>query len=107
MWAPAGASLWTTLSGFYHWGNADVRRGYINAGVPDISLGQTDTRTRGVSMRLDWENAAKIGSIALTPYAKLTRLRTDLGAYTERGGGFPAAFDARRENATEGRVSAC
>ena len=95
---------WGTLSAYYHTGDIDVRRGYLNAGTPDISRGQTPSRTWGLRARVDREAAFVSGKFSLTPYAELTHLRTRIDAYTETGGGFPARFDARQERTTEARA---
>lgn len=99
-------NLWATVGGYAHWGEADLRRTYLNAGVLDASTGRPDGKTWGLRARLDWENAVSLGGTNLTPYADLSHSKTRLEGYTETGGGFPARFDARREKATEMRVGA-
>jgi probable HAF family extracellular repeat protein len=96
--------LWGSLGGYYHWGNADIRRNYLNAGVLDTSSGSPDTRTWALRARLDWENAAHPGDMALTPYGELSYVRTRVDGYSETGGGFPASVDARTEKDTDLRL---
>lgn len=99
-----GAPLWLTLSGYGHWGDASIRRGYLNLGVQDNSTGTPDTRAYGVRARLDWENAFAAGKFAFSPYADLTHSILRMDAYTETGGGFPARFDASHETVDELRL---
>ena len=97
-------NVWATVGAWYHWGAADLKRGYVNAGAPDASSGRPDVHTTGLRARLDWEAAATIARTMLTPYVALSRSTTRLDGYTETGGGFPARFDARKDNATESRL---
>ena len=99
-----GEGLWAVLSGYHHWGDADIRRGYLNAGLPDHSTGNTDARAWAVSARLEWHNLLKAGDLTASPYADLSHMRVRTDAYTETGGGFPAAVNARSENVTDLRL---
>ncbi|MDP2808941.1 MAG: autotransporter domain-containing protein [Rhodocyclaceae bacterium] len=101
---PVAGNLWATVGGYGHWGDADLKRGYLNAGTPDRSTGTPDTDTWGLRARLDWENARRVAGADFSPYIDLTYSEAKLDAYTETGGGFPARFDARRDKATELRV---
>ena len=96
--------LWAVVSAFYHWGDADITRGYLNAGLPDTSRGDTDSRTWGVRTRLEWDKAAQLGSTAISPYADLSYTHTKIDGYTETSGGFPAIFDGNEEDTTELRL---
>lgn len=100
----AESGLWATLGAHYHRGEADIRRAYVNAGLPDISRGKPDTETLGVRARLDWENAARAGFATFSPYADLSYAKLRQEGYTESTGGFPAHFDARHESTTELRL---
>lgn len=104
----AGASReggwWTVLSAYYHSGEADLTRAYINAGLPDSSTASPGVDTYGVRARLEWHRATTVWSTALSPYADFTYTRSELDAYTETGGGFPASVNAREEEATELRL---
>lgn len=101
---PLGERLWAVLSAYHHWGEADLRRGYLNAGAQDYSVGSPDVKTWGLRARLEWDKLWQLGGAAFSPYADLTHDRARLAAYTERRGGFPARFDARSEKATELRL---
>jgi probable HAF family extracellular repeat protein len=99
-----GGGFWTTLGMYYQRGDANIRRGYLNAGTSDFSRGKPDTDTWGLRARLDWEKAGRLGQADFSPYADLSYARANLDAYTEIGGGFPAQFNARHENITELRL---
>ncbi|MDP2821193.1 MAG: autotransporter domain-containing protein [Sulfuritalea sp.] len=101
---PVAGSLWATVGGYGHWGDADLKRGYLNAGTPDRSTGTPDTDTWGLRARLDWDSAYRLAGADFSPYADLSYTEAKLAAYTETGGGFPARFDARKDKATELRV---
>lgn len=103
---PLPQQLWATLAAYGMWGEADVRRGYLNAGLPTTSNGSTDTSTWGLRARLDWDHALSRGQILATPYLDLSHTETRTDAYTETGGGFPVAYDARTNKATQLRVGA-
>jgi outer membrane autotransporter protein len=102
--APLHGNLWGVLGGYYQWGDANVHRGYRNAGTPDTSTGSPDTRTWGIRGRLEWDGAAKPGGVSLSPYGELSYLHTHMDAYMEQGGGFPVAYDALEQHATDLRL---
>lgn len=101
---PVSGTLSATFSGYRHWGEADLKRGYINAGMQDLSQGHPDIDTWGLRARLDWEQAFQVAGAGFTPYVDLSYSKTKLAGYIESGGGFPARFDARKEKATELRL---
>ena len=101
---PMTDKLWATLGGYRHWGKADLRRGYLNAGAQDYSNGKPGMDTWGLRARLDWENAARLVGAELSPYVDLGYSEAKLDAYTETGGGFPATFNTRKDNVTELRL---
>lgn len=101
---PLGGRLWSTLGAYLHQGDILVRRGYLNAGLPDRSSGHPDARTQGLRARLDWEQALDWSGASFSPYVDLSHFRVSVDAYTESGGGFPAHFDGRTEKATELRL---
>ncbi|MBK9021908.1 MAG: autotransporter domain-containing protein [Sulfuritalea sp.] len=101
---PVAGRLWATVGGYGHWGKADLRRGYLNAGLEDASTGKPGVDTWGLRARLDWDAAYRIASADFSPYVDLSYSEAKLDAYTETGGGFPARFDARRDKATELRA---
>jgi probable HAF family extracellular repeat protein len=101
---PVQGNLWATLGGYGHWGKADLKRGYLNAGVQDFSTANPNVDTWGLRARLDWGKAFQAADASFGPYADITYSEARLAAYTETGGGFPARFDARTEKATELRL---
>jgi probable HAF family extracellular repeat protein len=96
--------VYATVGAYQHKGDMDSRRAYLNAGLPDSSNGKANTKTKGVRVRVDWEDAAKVGKTSLTPYADFSQSKAHMDGFTETGGGFPARFDARDEKATEARI---
>lgn len=101
---PVSGNLWATISGYGYWGDSDLKRGYMNAGLPDRSKGTPDLNTWGVRARLDWENALSVAGADFTPYADLSYTEAKMDGYTETGGGLPARFDSRKDKATELRL---
>lgn len=97
-------SLYATFSAYYNQGEADITRGYDNAGMREYGHGSTDTRTTAVRARLDWLNAITDGNTAFTPYASVTHTRTRIDSYRETGGAFPANWNRRTERSTEVRL---
>lgn len=100
----ADTSLYASVSGYYNWGDADITRGYDNAGTREYGRGSADTRTSSVRVRLDWLEAIKYGNTSFTPYTSLTHTQTRVDAYRETGGAFPANWNARKERSTEARL---
>ena len=98
--------LYLTVSGYYNAGDADIKRGYLNAGSPVTSDGSPDTSTTGARLRLDWLNALETGDLRLTPYVSISGYRGHVSAYTETGGGFPVKWDARTERTSLRRIGA-
>ena len=101
---PLHRNVWATLGGYASWGNADIRRGYLNAGAPDSSFAEAETVTWGIRARLDWEKSYRVANADFSPYVDLSHVEAKLGSYTERGGGFPAHINAHTEKATELRA---
>jgi hypothetical protein len=101
-----GSSLFVTASGYYNAGDADIQRGYRNAGTPVKSVGSPDSTTSALRLRLDWLNAVQAGDLRLTPYGSVSRYRGRIDGYTETGGGFPVRWDGRTEYSTLGRLGA-
>lgn len=101
---PVSGKLWASLGAYHHWGDAKLRRGYLNAGVQDFSTGAPDVNTWGLRARLEWDGQWQAAGTSLSPYADLSYSVAKLDAYTETGGGFPATFAARKDKATELRL---
>ena len=96
-----GTPLIATLTGIFQKGSLDEHRGYLNAGLPDMSHGSTDADTVGGSVRLDWADAYKFHGVSFTPYAKFSLTHTTVDAFTEVGGGFPAVFNKHADTISE------
>lgn len=96
---PLAGSLWATFGAHFERGQADLRRGYLNAGRQDFSIASPRVNARGARARLDWENARRLAGTDFSPFLDLSYRETKLAAYTETGGGFPARFEARTEKA--------
>jgi probable HAF family extracellular repeat protein len=104
---PLGGPVWGVLGGYWQRGDAELRRGYLNAGVREIARGRTDTRTWAVRARVEWDaGGGSGGAPAFSPYAEVSHARTRMDGYTETGSAFPARFDAREERSTELRLGA-
>lgn len=93
--------LFVTVTGIYQDSELDIRRGYLNGGLPDRSDGDTDAATYGGALRVDWLNACSIGGVDLTPFTKLVITRSKIDAFTETGGGFPAAYQTQRDTVSD------
>ncbi|WP_367929509.1 hypothetical protein [Aquamicrobium sp.] len=97
LYATDNGGLWGALTASGMWGSADFTRNYMNGGVIDSSFGSTDASGYGIRGRLQWENAIR----HFSPYADLSYSRGCFDAYSETGGGFPAAFNKLCDTSTE------
>lgn len=102
----AGNGVAATLSGYFNWGKADIRRGYLNGSANDSSFGSTATQTYGVRARVDWQDAFKLASTGISPFVSYTYLNSQMNGYTETGGSFPVRFDGSREISNTVRIGA-
>lgn len=93
--------LYVTVTGIYQDSKLDIRRGYLNGGAPDSSEGDTDATTYGGALRVDWLNAASLAGVDITPFTKLVVTRSKIDAFTETGGGFPAAYQTQRDTISD------
>lgn len=92
--------LWLALTGTGLWGDADIRRHYLdNGGLVDSSAGRTDAEGYGLRGRVQWEKFFA----GLSPYGEISYARTCVDGYTETGGAFPSAFGRLCDDATEAR----
>jgi hypothetical protein len=80
-----GLPLYATVSGFYSAGNADIDRGYRNAGNVVQSHGETDVTIAGGKLRLDWLNAFAVGATSFTPYTSVGHVKAKFDGYSETG----------------------
>ncbi|MBP7565421.1 MAG: autotransporter domain-containing protein [Burkholderiaceae bacterium] len=97
LWRIGAGPVYLGAGYYYNHGDIDVRRGYLNAGSQDFSAGRPGASTHELRLRLDWQDAARVGGAALTPYVSYTHAKTRVDAYTEAGGGFPVRWDERRD----------
>jgi probable HAF family extracellular repeat protein len=105
--AMAGESvLRGSLLGFYGDFDATLNRAYLNGAATDISSGAPSVKSRAIKAKLDWINAAKLGSYSVSPFAALTVSQAKVAAYTETGGGFPASFAEQKTDSSEIRIGA-
>ena len=102
--APLTKSIWGVLSGYYQWGDADVKRGYQNAGTDTSSSGSPDTTTWVLRTRVEWEAMVDPAGPQLNPYGDLSYARAKMDGYTENSGAFPVSYDERTDNGTDLRV---
>lgn len=96
--------IYATLGGFGHWGESNIRRGYINMGRNEISKGSPDTNTWGVRARLDWVDALTLHETGISPYVDLSYTQSRIDGYTEKSGTFPARFDGQSDDYSEARL---
>lgn len=104
IYAIPDTSGYASVSAYYNVGTASIRRGYLNAGMQDASLAQANVETSALRLRFDWRNAATLASTSFTPYASISQARSQIGATTENGGGFPANWNRRSETTTQARL---
>lgn len=84
--------------------DAEILRGYLDAGVPDHSYGETGVATRTARLRFDAPSLVTVGGFGLSPFVSYSVTQTEVDAYTETGGAFPASYDAQKHQAEEGRL---
>jgi outer membrane autotransporter protein len=99
-----GTPLYGTLSAYYNFGDADVRRGYDNAGYQVHSTGSASQNTWSLQGRIDWLNAVQTNRFSLTPYAAVLYTHSHMDSYTEHNGGFPVHWDANNQDSTQARL---
>jgi len=96
--------LFATATAFYHWGDIDIRRGYLNAGMPDSSKGKPRTETFAFRFRLDWKDMLEWKRLSFSPYGEVSTINARIKSYSESGGSFPSMFNARKPKATDARI---
>lgn len=84
--------------------DAEILRGYLDAGLPDHSYGETGVTTRTARLRLDAPTLVTVGGFGLSPFISYSVTQTEVDAYTETGGAFPASYDAQKHQSEEGRL---
>lgn len=103
-WNIEGTPVILSATGVYGDWDADIKRGYLNGGLPDQSRGSTDLETLSVRLRADWQDLFKLYGVKFSPYLSYTLTRIESDAYAESGGGFPAAFNSQTHTTEEIRL---
>lgn len=98
--------LEVSVLGLYGRLNTHLSRHYMNGASVDSSRASPNATSIAVRLRLDWKNAAQLAAFSLSPYVAYTWMETKLDAYTETGGGFPAAFNASTWRSNGSRLGA-
>lgn len=98
-----GCPMVFTLTGTYGDWDADVTRNYINGPFIDSSSGSTGITSGALRLRADWLDVATVWGFSITPKVEYTVMRTKSDAYTETGGGFPAAYNDQSETSHQVR----
>ncbi|MBI1216755.1 MAG: autotransporter domain-containing protein [Alphaproteobacteria bacterium] len=81
-----------SLTGFYGITNADIDRGYLIIGIPNISKGSTNVDTAAAKLMVNWLDVANFGGFSLSPRLSYTFAYTHADGYRESGGTAPAVF---------------
>ena len=84
--------------------DAEILRGYLDAGLPDHSYGETGVTTRTARLRFDAPTLVTVGGFGLSPFISYSVTQTEVDAYTETGGAFPASYNAQKHQSEEGRL---
>lgn len=103
-WNIEGTPIILSATGVYGDWNADIKRGYLNGGIPDQSKGTTDVDTLSLRLRVDWLDLFKLKQFRFTPHLSYTLTRIESDAYVESGGGFPVAFNGQSHTTEEIRL---
>jgi len=101
---PKGTDIIFSLTGVYGGFDAEIDRGYLNAGSNDISQGETDVKMASLRASAYWEEAVEIKTFKISPKFSYTASRIEKDGYTETGGGFPIRFDNQTTTTHEIRV---
>jgi probable HAF family extracellular repeat protein len=96
--------LQPSITGYYGRYDTQMSRNYTNGANVDSSTARPNATAYALRARLDWKDAAVLGKFNLSPYAAYTWAKTQLDAYTETGGGFPAQYAASVWNTDDLRL---
>jgi hypothetical protein len=83
-----------SVLGYFGRYSTDMRRHYMNGAVVDGSTGRPDAEAFALRLRLDFKDVAQLAGFGISPYGVYSWSRTELDAYSETGGGFPASYGA-------------
>lgn len=84
--------------------DADLRRQYLNGEGVDVSTARPDADVDSVEARVVWSIEPKALGARWSPYVAWDWARTNIDAYVESGGGFPAEYDELRDRSQRVRV---
>ncbi|MCH6258551.1 autotransporter outer membrane beta-barrel domain-containing protein [Puniceicoccaceae bacterium K14] len=84
--------------------DADIYRGYLNGGLQDSSTGHTNIDTLSSRLRVDWKDFASMGDFSFDTNLAFTWSQSEMDAYIETEGGFPAEYDAQSHIGRELRL---
>lgn len=96
--------LYFVIGGYGHWGESNIRRGYINGGALATSKGKVDTETYGARARLEWLDAKEMAGIQLSPYVDISYVKSHMDGYSEKDGPVLARFSGRNDDNTTLRL---
>ena len=99
-----GKSMEGSLLAYYGQFKTELHRNYMNGAAVDSSSGTPDATSIALRARLDWKDAAQWGRYSFSPYANYTWSQSDIAAYTETGGGFPASYQANTSRTNDIRI---
>jgi outer membrane autotransporter protein len=97
-------NIYGVVSGFGHWGESDIRRGYINGGALASSKANVDSDTYGVRARVECLDAKTVAEIAVSPYLDVSYVTSNMDGYTEKSGPVLARFSSRSDDNTTFRL---
>ena len=100
---PMDGGVWLSLGGYGHKGKFDSVRTYESSLGKSTSYGNTDTKTLGWRVHLDFENAIRLLKIDFSPYVDFSKTISTLDGYSEVGGDYSASFDTRKDRALDFR----
>lgn len=103
-WKVPNMPVIASVTGMAGTWDANVKRGYMNAGNVDTSRGETDMTAQTLRFRLEARNVANIEGISISPRVEYAATRTHMDGYTETTGGFPARFDEQTSYSHQARL---
>ena len=103
-WKVPNTPVVASVTGMAGTWDADVKRGYMNAGSIDTSRGETDMTAQTLRFRLEARNVANVQGVSISPRIEYAATRTHMDGYTETTGGFPARFDEQTSYGHEARI---
>jgi len=103
---PVALPLYVTMTYLHGQSDIDIKRGYENAGTNDASLATTRQIIDAARLRLQYQEAKNIYSLAIHPYIEYNVASVTTDGYTETGGGFPTIYNESKETLHDYRIGA-